>query len=209
VTIPGAEPILTARLRLDPLRVADAEELHVVLADPRLHVFTGGEPPTLEALRQRYRHQVRGSSPDGEEAWRNWVVREADEGRAVGFVQATVMGEGTVADLAWVIGVPWQGRGYATEAALGMADWLGRHGVRSLAARVHPDNVASERVAAALGLEATDAVEDGERVWRGVGDERGPAPSVRGRAGPAWRSLGVGVALIGFALFETTMVRLG
>jgi RimJ/RimL family protein N-acetyltransferase len=209
VTVPGAEPIVTARLRLDPLRVADAEEMQGVLADPALHVFTGGGPPTVEELRERYRHQARGSSSDGEEAWLNWVAREADDGSAVGFVQATVTGEGTAADLAWVIGVPWQGLGYATEAALGMADWLRRHGVGSLSARVHPDNVASERVAAALGLEATGEIEDGERVWRGVGDQRGRWASVAGRGGAAWRSLGVGVALVGFALFETTMARVG
>lgn len=210
MTLPGPEPIVTARLRLDPLRVSDAEEMHAVLADPVLHAFTGSEPATLDELRERYGRQVRGSSPGGEEAWRNWIVREPDDGSAVGFVQATVTGEGAEADLAWVIGVAWQGRGYATEAALGMADWLRRHGVRSLTAHIHPDNLASERVAVALGLEATDEAEDGERVWRAaLRDEPGRAASVPGRATAAWRTLGVGIALLGFALFETTMVRLG
>jgi hypothetical protein len=84
-----------------------------VLADPALYRFTGGEPPTLNGLRRQYTAQVAGSSPDGAERWRNWVVRlasrdrRAGPGPAIGFVQATVTRGGRSADIAWVIGVPW------------------------------------------------------------------------------------------------------
>ena len=40
----GAEPILSSRLRLDPLQVRDADEMAEVLADPALCTVIGGAP---------------------------------------------------------------------------------------------------------------------------------------------------------------------
>lgn len=144
-----------------------------VLADPALYRFTGGEPPTLLGLRRRYAAQVAGASPDGSERWHNWILRLAAGGEAIGFVQATVMDEGRRADIAWVIGVPWQGQGYAAEAAVAMGAWLRETGVAEFTAHIHPDHGASERVAARAGLVATKEIEDGERVWR-LGPEPRP-----------------------------------
>ena len=61
----------------------------------------------------------------------------------------------------------WQGRGIATEAARGMVGWLGRRGVRTLVAQVHPDHRASAAAATACGLAPTDVWQDGEVRWTG------------------------------------------
>jgi hypothetical protein len=90
---PEADRIVTARLKLVPLAVGDAEEMVGVLGDERLYAFTGGRPPTLAELRARYAQLVVGRSPDGTEQWRNWIVRLRD-GRAVGTVQATITAGG-------------------------------------------------------------------------------------------------------------------
>ena len=135
------------------------------LADPGLYRFIGGEPPSFADLERRYRAQAAGRSPDGTETWRNWIVRLLDGDAAVGFVQATLTDDDRAADVAWLIGVPWQGRGYATEAARAMVTRLVAGGVETITAHVHPDHAASERVASAIGLRPTDEVEDGERVW--------------------------------------------
>ena len=119
------------RLKLEPLVVSDAAEMAAVLAEPALYEFTGGSPPSLEELRERYRLQAAGRSPDGSQEWLNWIVRLSDDGRAIGFVQATIVNGR--ADIAWLIGVPWQGHGFATEAARALVGWLearrrrGRH----------------------------------------------------------------------------------
>jgi RimJ/RimL family protein N-acetyltransferase len=162
--------IVTARLELVPLRVADADEMVDVLADPTLYRFIGGGPPTRVELVARYRTQVAGRSADGREEWRNWIVRERSGRAATGFVQATITGDGEdrTADVAWVIGVGWQGRGYATEAASGLVRWLDSAGVREIVAHVHPDHAASAAVAGRIGLEPTDLFVDGERRWRRV-----------------------------------------
>ena len=55
------------------------------------------------------------------------MLRRRDTGELVGTVQATVTG--TAADLAWVVAVPHQGRGYAREAALAVRDLLRDAGV--------------------------------------------------------------------------------
>jgi len=160
-------PIGTERLVLAPLRVADAEEMVAVLGDPALHEFIGGRPDTLEELRRRYAAMVAGPGRPGE-LWRNWVVRRRADSAAVGTAQATLIrhAEGWRAEIAWVVGVPWQGRGYATEAARALVAWLEAAGVGEIVAHVHPDHLASARVAAGAGLMATADEVDGERVWR-------------------------------------------
>ncbi len=165
----------TDRLRLDPLRVDDAVEMARVLADPSLYAFTGGEPPTVEALRRRYVGQVVGRSADGRELWLNWIVRRRTEADAIGFAQATVADASgdrrrRSADVAWVIGVPWQGHRSAAEAAAAMIAWLmtpepNGAGVVVVTAHIHPDHAASAAVARRVGLEPTHEIEDGEVVW--------------------------------------------
>ena len=136
-----------------------------VLADPALYEFTGGSPPSLEELRERYRLQAVGRSPDGSEEWLNWIVRLAEDGRAIGFVQATIV-DGR-ADTAWLIGVPWQGHGFATEAARALVVWLeAGDDVGVVTAHIRPGHRASATVASRAGLSPTEEVEDGEVVWR-------------------------------------------
>ncbi|MEU5683783.1 GNAT family N-acetyltransferase [Streptomyces venezuelae] len=155
----------TDRLDLVPLRVEHADEMAAVLGDPALHTFIGGAPDDVEALRARYRRMLAGS-PDPGVSWCNWVLRLRAEDRPglVGTVQATVTPEG-LAEIAWVVGTPWQGRGFASEAARGLVEWLARRHVRTVVAHVHPDHAASAAVARSAGLAATDVVQDGEIRW--------------------------------------------
>jgi RimJ/RimL family protein N-acetyltransferase len=127
--------------------------------DEAMYRFTGGSAPTLEQLRDRIVRQT-GPTPEGT-TWLNWVVRA--DGVAVGTVQATVVGDG--AEVAWEVGVPWQGHGYASEAATAMVDHLVRSGVRPVTANIHPDHAASQRVATAAGLQLTADWIGHEQVW--------------------------------------------
>ncbi|MET9515926.1 GNAT family N-acetyltransferase [Streptomyces sp. NPDC002994] len=158
-----AEGFTTARLDLLPLRVAYAEEMAVVLSDPGLHAFTGGAPASPQELRERYVRWVAGA-PDAAVSWCNWVVRLRGEGCLVGTVQATV--SASSAEIAWVVGTPWQGRGIASEAASALVAWLARGAsVRTVVAHIHPDHHASAAVAAAAGLSPTERRQEGEVVW--------------------------------------------
>lgn len=161
-----ADTIRTDRLDLLPLLVRHAEEMAGVLADPRLHTFIGGAPADEPALRARYERLVAGS-PDPTVSWCNWVIRLRDEACLVGTVQATVTGPAAapMAEIAWVVGTPWQGRGIAGEAARGLVAWLEGQGVERVVAHIHPEHRASAAVATAAGLTPTDVRHEGEIRW--------------------------------------------
>lgn len=166
---PEAPALQGRRIRLEPLRVEHAEEMAPLLDDPGLHAFTGGRPAGLAELRERYRRQVAGHSPDGAQRWLNWIVRRLDDGRAVGTVQATVTEQAGLltAEVAWVVAAAHQGHGYAQEAAQVMVAWLRGQGIVRLVAHVHPDHAASAAVARSAGLAPTTLMVDGEIRWEG------------------------------------------
>jgi RimJ/RimL family protein N-acetyltransferase len=175
---------------------AHADEMVELLADRSLYAFYDDEAsPSLGELRERYARQAAGLSPDGREVWHSWIVRERSSGAAIGFVQATVGATAgssaagadtaatpydgmTSAELAWVVAVPWQGRGYATEAAAGVlaavrapepggpSTTTTGDDVILVHAHIAPGHTASEAVARRLGLAPTDVIHDGETRWQ-------------------------------------------
>ncbi|MEV7524282.1 GNAT family N-acetyltransferase [Streptomyces sp. NPDC091371] len=164
--------LATDRLDLVPLHPSHADEMALVLADPALHAFIGGEPLSPDALRARYERLAAGS-PDPSAVWCNWVVRLRAGRELIGTVQATVTPARGLAELAWVVGSPWQGRGFATEAARALAGWLRGLPVGRLVAHVHPEHAASAAVAAACGLRRTGHRQDGEVRWESGGGPGG------------------------------------
>lgn len=167
MTVLEAETIRTGRLTLLPLRVEHAEEMAAVLSDPDLHTFIGGAPATPQALRSQYERLVAGS-PDPTVSWCNWVIQLSETPCLAGTVQATVTpgNPGRTAEIAWVVGTPWQRRGIATEAVQGLITWLGTRAVQTVTAHIHPGHTASAAVAAATGLAPTDQWHDGEVRWQ-------------------------------------------
>lgn len=163
LSLDAAEVLTTDRLTLTPLTVTDAQEMHPVLCEPELYRFTGGAAPTLEQLEERFTVQCAGA-PEPGVVWHNWIIRLRVVGPAVGFVQATVTGD--VAAIAWLVGLPWQRQGIATEATTAMCTWLSTHWVDRLVAHIHPDHHASAKIAHAVGLKPTAELDaDGERIW--------------------------------------------
>jgi RimJ/RimL family protein N-acetyltransferase len=159
-----AQVIHTVRLDLLPLQVEHADQMVTVLADPELHQFIGGTPATHAELRSRYQRLVAGS-PDPAITWCNWVIYLRADESYVGTVQATITTDQHLAEVAWVVGTPWQGRGIATEAAQALITWLARHPVRTVIAHINPDHHASAAVAIAVGLTPTNHQQDGEIRW--------------------------------------------
>src|SRR3954447_673710 len=170
-----AAVITTERLVLVPLQEEDAEELAEILFDGRLHDFIGSPPGSQIDVRDRFVLLAAGSPRPGEH-WLNWVVRRRHDSVAVGTVQATVREvDGLLsARLGWMIGIAWQNRGFASEAATALVRWMRWQRVDEIAANIHPEHDADAAVARRAGLRQTEEVHDGERVWR--------APSIRGGA---------------------------
>jgi RimJ/RimL family protein N-acetyltransferase len=160
-----AKPVNARRLTLVPLSAGHAGEMAAVLAGPELYAFTGGCPPTPQELRARYERWIAGS-PDPAVSWCNWVIQLRGPGCLAGTVQATIStGDEPAAEIAWVVGTPWQGQGIATEAARALVAWLGQQSINTVIAHIHPGHQASAAVAAAAGLTPTGQLQDGEMRW--------------------------------------------
>ena len=157
----------TERLDLAPMVEGDSDALFALLKDPEIHVFTGGQPPAnTDDVRAKIRRRESRRSPAGDELWLNWTLRLKADQSVAGYVQAGVK-QGK-ADLAWVVGVPFQRRGYASEASRRVLKWLRAHlHVNEVRANIHPDHIASRRVARNIGLcETVESTDRGEEVWR-------------------------------------------
>ncbi|MDQ1726782.1 MAG: hypothetical protein QOK14_827 [Frankiaceae bacterium] len=156
--------IETPRLRLEPTVAGHARDLAEALGDPELHRHIGGSPRSAEAWSAQLEAWSCRTSPDGTQLWLNWVATVSGSGQIVGWLQATVIDEH--ADIAFVIGTPWQGHGYATEAAQAVLDHLLASGVTSVGASIGKENRPSQAVAERLGFVRTgETDDDGEERW--------------------------------------------
>src|SRR4051812_1202997 len=135
--------IETARLRLEPLTPAHADELFEGLREPRLYEFISeAPPPDVQALRSRYRTLAAGS-PEGPGRWLNYAIRVTADGRYVGYVQATILGEAR-ASIGYVLFDSARGQGFAREAVAALLDHLrDACDCREAVARVDARNAAS------------------------------------------------------------------
>jgi len=139
----------TPRLLLRMFRQTDIDAYARICADPDVMRFLGGTPMSRgEAWRQMAMFlghwQLRG--------YGMWAVEERETGTLVGRVGFLEPEGWPGFELAWTLGRPHWGRGFASEAARAALDYafttLGRERVISL---IHPDNPRSIRVAERLG----------------------------------------------------------
>jgi hypothetical protein len=75
-------------------------------------------------------------------------------------LQAVVADGGRSAEIAWAVGVPWQGQGIAFEAAQAVVAWLEARGVQTITAHSNPDHGASIAVATRVGLQGLGKVRE-------------------------------------------------
>jgi len=163
----------TQRLDLEPLNEAHADVLWAPLADPRLYAHVPQDPPlSLEALRERFALLSARRSPQGDQLWLNWVMRERCADPYRGRLQATVTCDAT-AWIAYEVFPPHWGRGFAVEGCRRMIEWLiDELGVRQFIAEVDSLNAASLRLLDRLGFART--------AWREAADQ------FKGRVSDEW-----------------------
>jgi RimJ/RimL family protein N-acetyltransferase len=152
---PRAETIETQRLMLEPLRVDHAEEMLSVLGDHRLYTYTGWRAAQSRGAGLAVREtgcraigrRVAGLAELDYSRKRD-PARCRDRSATISAEQSSMS-----AELAWVLGVAHQGRGYATEAISAIVAWLRRHPVDTFAAHIRSGHEASEGVARRVGLD--------------------------------------------------------
>jgi RimJ/RimL family protein N-acetyltransferase len=151
------EPIRSDRLTLREFVPADLDPLAEILADPEVMRYVGaGEARgrTREESEKTLRTLI-----DEYELWGHglWAVTTPDEnaGEPIGWCGLIrwELDEQTEVEVAYLLGRPYWGRGYATEAAAAVRDHATRVlGRRRLVSLIYPGNTASVHVAEKIGM---------------------------------------------------------
>jgi RimJ/RimL family protein N-acetyltransferase len=141
--------LVTPRLRLRPLRPADAAEIALHCSDARVARMTTRiphpyPPGTAEAMIER----VLAAPPD-EPVWALDSGGDGENG-LIGMIGFTRREAGTEIGY-WVAPAVW-GAGYATEAVEAVRDHAAACGVGALVAQVFQDNLASATVLTRAGF---------------------------------------------------------
>ena len=161
--------IETPRLKLEPQLTAHAEAMFVVLSDPAIYAHENAPPKSLPALRERYAKLETRRSGDGREQWLNWVLRQRGRGDLLGYVQATVRGDGE-AFIAYELGSAHWGRGLGSEAVAAMiGELVATYSVHTVLAVFKRSNQRSRRLLERLAFAAARAEDAGR--WQVEADE--------------------------------------
>lgn len=144
----------TSRLWLEPLRPSHASVLYEFLQSPAIYTFIPEDPPaSLEALAMRYQRLSSRRSPDGQEIWLNWAMRQRREEAYVGILQATVYPDAN-AHLAYTLFPLFWKQGYAREGCKRVLDLLFKdYQVHLIVAEIDTRNVASIKLIESLGFQ--------------------------------------------------------
>jgi RimJ/RimL family protein N-acetyltransferase len=153
---PVVEPIRTERLILEPWAEAHREPFRRMTLDPAVvrHV-AHGKPWEEELYEARFQA---GLTLNAEHGYGRWAIVEADTGAWAGLVMLQPFGPGLegvdpeAIEAGWWIEPALWGRGYAPEAVQAVVELGFAVGLDRIWARIYPENAASQRVAAKLGM---------------------------------------------------------
>lgn len=162
----------TAHCLVRETTVADVDEFYRIYSEPSITEYMDElyeNPEEERAYAQDYIDQVYCFYNFG-----IWTVVERESGEVVGRAGICYREGYETPELGFVIGVPWQGRGYATEVCREILEYAREElGMTEILAFVQPGNLASMRVCDKLGMENLGRVElQGQeyivRVWNAV-----------------------------------------
>jgi RimJ/RimL family protein N-acetyltransferase len=154
--LPSVPVIETERLRLRGHTVEDAEKLATLWRDEQVTRYIGGRPQTAE---ESWSRLLRYAGHWRLLGFGYWVLEEKATSEFVGeaglseYRREIVPALGSVAEAGWVLAASKRGMGYATEAVQAVLGWGREHfGEMPVACMIHPDNLASIRVAERCGF---------------------------------------------------------
>ena len=140
----------TPRLVLRESVLEDLEAFYRIYEDEEITAYIPGMPVDKEQGKEELEAYISQIYPLF--GYGLWTVIEKETGQVI--VRAGLEhtrdsdGEGAMLELGYVIGKPWQGKGYGTEAAMSCAAYaFSEVEAEYLAVRVHKDNLPSRKVA--------------------------------------------------------------
>jgi RimJ/RimL family protein N-acetyltransferase len=152
-------PVLeTPRLTLRRFEGDDYARLCAVHADPEVMRFHGDGKPRDPALTWAQMNMWTGSHALRRGGW--FAIIRRDDGAFVGRVGVNAQPAWPEPELAYTLGRPFWGRGYAAEAAGAVRDWVwGAQSPATLVSLINPANTQSARVATKLGGRLTGVID--------------------------------------------------
>jgi ribosomal-protein-alanine N-acetyltransferase len=149
-----AFPIQTDRLRLRPLVADDATALHRIYGDAETMRYIGASGQPAASVDQTASSIAWFARHHAFHGFSLWAVEERDGGELVGVAGLLfVEGRGPDVEVAYLIRRDRWGQGYATEAARAAIDVaFGPLRLERVVALAYPENAASQRVMAKLGM---------------------------------------------------------
>ncbi len=142
----------TPRLQLRPFTAKDTLPLHSLLVEPGvLRYFPDPSPPPVEKVGKLISRQIKHWAEHGF-GW--WAVEKPEDCLLMGWCGLQYLPETDEIEIGYLLGKPFWGKGYATEAGLaslrfGFEDLS----IEKIIAIVHPENSASKRVIEKLGFQ--------------------------------------------------------
>jgi ribosomal-protein-alanine N-acetyltransferase len=143
----------TERLRLEEINESHALLMFPVLEDDLIYRYIPDTRcSTVEELKTRYLQLKSGSSSPGE-IWWNFILFRSHHPAPIGFVQATLMPEERLAEVAYVLSPEYWGQGYATEALAWLIGQVAHYGnIDTVQAQIDERNLKSISVVRRLGF---------------------------------------------------------
>ena len=146
--------ILTPRLVLRTWALDDLPAAHAIFSDPEVMRFSiSGPSPSLEATREILERRIASNAKDG---FCKWAVALRATGEVIGYCGVTmelIHDLTPEPELGYRLRPPFQGQGYATEAArAALEHCLSLVGLPRVLGIVEPANTASARVLLKSGM---------------------------------------------------------
>lgn len=140
----------TPRFTIRQWKPEDVEELWMIMADPRVHQFTGDTPWTRERA-TKYIHLMLEKDFRTLEVFHGACVLESNS-EIIGFTGLNPYLP-KQPELEWQFGVPYWGKGYATEIGKAViAAAFASTDIERIYGMVNPQNKASMRVLEKIGM---------------------------------------------------------
>jgi RimJ/RimL family protein N-acetyltransferase len=147
-------PLETARLTLRPFEDVDFEAVHAMRSDPAVTRYLYGEVLSEDETRDLLAKRIGNSAWATEGDWLSAAAVERASGTTVGDLALHWVSErDRTAEIGFIFDPRHQGKGYATEAARELLDWVFTSaGFHRVIGRTEARNSASARVLEKLGM---------------------------------------------------------
>lgn len=116
--------ISTERLVLRGIKILDAESIFRYRSNPQIYKFQGWKPQTLQEVREFICKNI-ATIPNTPDTWYQLAILVRGTNELVGDIGIHFLGSDNLqVELGYTLSLEYQGKGYATEAVIGVINFL-------------------------------------------------------------------------------------